>query len=213
MELLKHIDNLIERAENSIHDKKKKDKVILYAEGLKSKIREADFALNRLTQEIGLANEISEEIHFFNDSFWVFLASCTDVIAQIINISCNLKQDEKQVERKKICAMLQKRQPNSKLTKNFEKLIKSRPYFNADKYRNCCLHRRHIYIELSSTTKKISKGYTTSGPLSIKIWAICDDPLVVKPTVKKNRVIPTYLTENKNKTKELIRKVIDTITF
>jgi len=71
MSLENTIDTFIEEANTSISNRKKKEKVILYAQGLRNKLKVSQIALDKLGQEIQQATNISDEIHFFHDSFWI----------------------------------------------------------------------------------------------------------------------------------------------
>lgn len=201
----------LESAANlTIPQKGRKQKIILYSEGLKSKLAQVDYALSQLNSLAELTDTsttttasdelgISDRIAFYCDSFWAFLYSSLDVLAQLINQSLKLDIDEKGVSFKRIEDELSKHHNGSKLQKTVNALRKSNFFKNLDGYRNCSVHRRQIYIEEVIRTVKRTAGYhaTATGSVQSVQRIICDNPLVVKPAITQNRQIPEYLINTK----------------
>src|SRR3989338_10385976 len=113
MSLIEKIDGFIARAETSVPQAIRRQKIILYANGIKSKLTQSRLALRQLTL---LSNDtdltttstdpedfkISEKVGFYNDAYWAFLYSSLDVLGQIINQSLKLEMTEKDVSIKQV---------------------------------------------------------------------------------------------------------------
>jgi len=198
----------IERIQNKLllvvgNSKRKTRKIKIYINGLYGKFENAEYALDKIkeiTQETGTysvyTSEIDPEIHFYVDSFFAFLYSCFDVLAQILNQyyeelnELNLK--ERQISFKRILCVIKDNHLNLPVNAEFEKVVLSRYFRNLDKYRNCSTHRHQIYIEREQTTISVTSGYTFTGELTTIQWVICDDPLKLKPSIKQRRDLYNY---------------------
>jgi len=110
MNIQKEVEALISKADSKVSEARRK-KIHLYAEGVKAKIRQAEYALNKLESFSGRTDitmtstapddyEISEQVGFYCDTFWAFLYSSLDVLAQVINQSLKLGMVERDVSLK-----------------------------------------------------------------------------------------------------------------
>jgi len=87
------IDELIRKSKQVIRQKTRSKKIELYAEGLRDKLKQAQFAIERMNSSLSDIDSSSgkvdfstlEKAHFYCDSFWAFSYSSLDVTAQIIN--------------------------------------------------------------------------------------------------------------------------------
>ena len=109
MSIYEKLDDWITDAEGKIPQKGRRQKVRLYGEGVKSKLRQAEYSLERisaLTEEFAgttattNTTEISasDRVGFYCDAYWAFLYSSLDILAQVINQYLNLGLSEKQVD-------------------------------------------------------------------------------------------------------------------
>lgn len=173
-------------------------RISLYAEGLKGKFREAEFALKKILT-LGSINtltttfspqaefEIEDEIRFFVDAYFAFLYSTLDVLSHIINQKYPLISDEKGVSFNNITAALERNQLGSLIQRRCSSFKTKKVFIELEAYRNCSTHRRLIYIELR--TRRGTRGYPDIAPVN---WIICDDPYSLNPTTKKNRDLIRY---------------------
>jgi len=206
--------------------KSKSRKINIYINGLYGKFENTEYALNKIkeiTQESEpsgfYTQEINPEVHFYVDSFFAFLYSCLDVLAQVLNQNYKdlnkLKLDERQISFKGILYKIKKE--NLRLPINVElKNIVSGNYFkNLDKYRNCSTHRHQIYIKKEQNTISETAGYTTStGELPIVQWIICDDPFgfdgeTKKPPIKQRRDLYKYSEQMYKNIKRKIDNIVN----
>lgn len=126
------VEDKVEQLKQRARDRTKvqvtarRQRIILYSEGLKTKLKQADYALNALkiqTREPHLAETVTdlvfspeEKVYFYSDSFWAFLCAALDVLAQIINQTNNLGDDEKTPSFKTVQKKLSQSDPCSTLT-------------------------------------------------------------------------------------------------
>lgn len=221
MTIEEKIDSLIERAQSKVSQRKRKQKIELYAAGLKEKLREAKFSLTNLREYKGQADAtisdteiygIGDKVHFFCDCFMVFLYASLDVLAQIINQTEKFDDDERNVYFNSIVEKTQL--TNSNLRSCLYNIKKSRAFTNLNKYRNCSLHRRHIYFEEESISVKGSEGYgksTTDRSISETERYLCDDPFTHTPRITQRREVVSYCEKTYNKISTLLGKVLDII--
>ena len=197
-------------------------KIKIYINGLYGKFENAEYALDKIkeiTQETGTYSaykpEIDPEIHFYVDSFFAFLYSCFDVLAQILNQYYEelnrLNFKEKQISFKRILYEIKDNQLNLPVNAEFEKVVSSRYFRNLDKYRNCSTHKHQIYIERQQTTVSVTSGYTFTGELPTIQWIICDDPLKLKPSIKQRRDLYNFSKRMYDNIKEKIENIINVI--
>jgi len=220
VDVLEEIESFKKRSK-IIPQKTRVQKIQLYSEGLKAKMKQAEFALDSIksfeqqsdqstSSTANNALSISEKIEFYCDAFWTFLYSSLDVLAQIINQALKLKLDEKHVSFKYVEKILCQKHSNLKIQKSFTACKKSNPYKNLDDYRNCSIHRRQIYIKEERKTVRHTAGYkTTTAALEENIQrTLCDNPLQLSPRTKQQRKIPDYMEDSKNKLFAHIAKIL-----
>ena len=220
MNVLDEIESVKKRSK-IIPQKTRVQKIELYSEGLKAKMKQAQFALDSIksfAQQSDQATSstanndfsISETIGFYCDSFWTFLYSSLDVLAQIINQALKLNLKEKEVSFKFVEKKLCQNHSNSKIQKRFTACEKSNSFKNLDAYRNCSTHRRQIYIKEETKTVKHTAGYKTTTAVSVESIEriLCDNPLELSPRTKQQRKIPDYMEDGKNKLFAHIAKIL-----
>ena len=189
----------------------------LTSKGLLAKLKQADYALSQLekcTKEV--ADDVSikdsfpikDKVQFFSDSFWAFLRASLDVLAQIINQTNKLGLDEKDTSFNQVVQKQTNKQRASPLTAQLNKLKGSTYFKNADRYRNCSLHRRQIYLEKRVTEIEPTNGYSISGPLRTSSWLICDNPLVVRPKTEQGRDLSSYCKKCKVRIEESTNRIV-----
>jgi len=216
------IDSLMEQANNIIPQKTRKQKVKLYAEGLKAKITQMSFALEKLSEFDNKSDDtvmsteqksftITEQVHFYSDTFWTFLYSSLDVLAQLVNQAMKLGFDEKNVSFIQVNSKLQGNKYKDKtIAKKFDECIKSKAFKNLERYRNCSTHRRQIFILEEMKKVKGTAGYQVSStaPVTTVVRTLCDNPLELNVKVEQKRIIPDYMIKTKNKILEYINNIL-----
>lgn len=228
MSVSHEIDSLQKRASIISRRGYRKDWLIVYSEGLRAKIQQAEFALNELTN---LIDEIGEtvsatrpegllprsEIYFYCDTFWAFLYSSLDVLAQVVSQALKLSIDEEDVTFGRLDKKLEKDSSYSGtlIQKKIHECKVSRTYHWLKKYRNCSVHRRRVYIGRPPVQPGTPEYHRTSSTGSIEVgsysvgqFILCDDPYTLKPEVKKDRTIPNYMRETKVKIFEYMEKIL-----
>lgn len=208
MPLDDEIRDFIARANLNIASQRIRDRGILYAEGLKGKVHQAEMALNRLaslctTVDVALPEDeqqysVMELVQFYCEAYSAFLYSSLDILAQIINQVRRCGMDEHEVSIKRIRNWLNQNAGGTPLQTTVDGLAKSRVFTSLDRYRNCCLHRRHIYIRGEQRRVDHAPGYSATGPVATITWLIADNPLDLQPSVLQNRQIPDYLQRSFN---------------
>ncbi len=220
MSVFDKIDEIVSTADSNVPQKTRRRKIHLYAEGLKSKIRQSEYSLSSL-ESLSVRTDaavtttthdeygITDQVGFYCDTFWAFLYSGLDVLAQIINQSLNLGMREKEVSFKQVVNHLNTKNSGTPLQQKCDACLKSNAFKNLDAYRNCSTHRRQIYIKEEVKIVKHTAGYhtTTTGPVDSLVRIICDNPLDMTPQVRQRREIPQFL----DYTKEKILNHIETI--
>lgn len=182
------------------------DKIEIYSEGLKSKFREAEYALWQIRKLCG--NQLGpisvqatstsssdhydhlDRVYFYVDSFFAFLYSTLDVMSQIINQQYSLTSDEEDVTFAKLVNLLLQQKPGSKVQLRSSSFKGKEVFSELQAYRNCSTHRRHIYIEKRLVVPP--RGYTTTATIQPVSWIICDDPYSIPPTTARNKELLPY---------------------
>lgn len=222
MTVFDKINSCVQRVNSNIPQKTRKQKVKLYAEGLKAKIIQVNFALDKLSEFNNKGDDtatstaqdtftITDQVYFYSDTFWTFLYSSLDVLAQVVNQAKNLEFDEKNVSFDQVNSKLQgNKYKESAVAKKFAECAKSKAFKNLDRYRNCSTHRRQIYIEEEIKKVKRTAGYQSSstGPVITVVRTLCDDPLVLNPKTSQNRRIPTYMIKTRDKILQHIEQIL-----
>lgn len=216
------VKNYMKNVEDNVRQKQRKEKLNIYCEGLKSKATQVNFSVKELiklkdqTDTHATASDpeyvsVTNRVAFYCDSFWIFLYSCLDILGQIVNQSMDLKFAEKKTSFKGIKEYLDKHHKDTQIQKNFAKCFNSREFKNLDHYRNCSIHRRHIYFEEQLMTTHHQPGYsvtTSTSNTTTVVRTICDNPLDLKPKTKQKRKVPEYLEKNRDKISLYIIKII-----
>jgi hypothetical protein len=222
MGLFDSADSFLLRADSVVLQEVRKQKLKLYCEGLKAKARQVDFALSEL---IAMENQadatvtstnqdepsIQCRVEFYCDSFWAFLYSCLDVMAQVLNQSMKLSCDEKLVSFKSVKKHLENHQNGTAAYKAVDECSKCRAFKNLDRYRNCSTHRRQIYVKEEVKLVRHPAGYqtiTTGDNITVE-RILCDNPLDVTPKTAQQRKIPLYLQTTRNQIFAHIEKILD----
>lgn len=223
--IFEKIDELVKKSEHKA-PKTRKKKILLYAEGLKAKLKQVDYALTCLEQFDNRTDatestteekspSISMQVSFYCDIFWTFLYSSLDVLSQIVNQAMALDLYEKDVSFNKVkCKLGGNAFKSTKIYRQYDKCFRSTAFKNLEKYRNCSIHRRQIYIEETSTRVRRTPGYSTStiDDSSTTVSRIlCKDPLKSTPAIDPKRIIPDYMIENKKKVVKRILGIIKAI--
>jgi hypothetical protein len=225
LEIDEILSKCLELAEDGISQTRRKEKALLYAHGLKAKLKQSQFALHKL---IGFENSsdrmttttspdnvrIKEQVEFYCDAFWAFLYSSLDVLAQYINQVMKFDMNEKDVSFKAVLRKAESLRPGDTISSSMRNCKVSRYFANLDKYRNCSTHRRQIFIEERTHSIERTDGYvtSTSEEVSTVERIICDDPLVIRPSINQNRRIPEYLNGAYNNITNRIEQMVEAIT-
>ena len=133
------IEELINRCTaTAVPQKWRRDRINMYAMGLRSKFRQARFALEVLETLYDAEETVTstgddwltqkEKIEFYTDCFWTFLYSAFEVFAQVVNQVMDLIADEKDVSFKFVVRKTESRNVGDKLTAQLKKIRKSRFY-------------------------------------------------------------------------------------
>ena len=217
------IDNFLAVANAEVGQKGRRQKITLYAEGVKAKLRQADFALRELTRLNGVIDanisstaagdefKTSEKVQFYCDAFWTFLYSSLDVLAQVANQAIRLDLEEKNVSFRRVKKKLG--EPSYKslpVSCHFAECTNSTAFKNLEKYRNCSTHRRQIYIEEKITQVRGTSGYISSTRPRIPAVErlICDDALTLNPKVLQERRIPEYMERAQARLLQYVDKIV-----
>ncbi len=189
-------------------------RIKLYSSGVIAKIQHANYALTKLKElstqsDVSSSNQdiefaVSERLHFYVDSFFAFLYSSFDVIAQVINQKLHLDKNERKVSIKSIKDAIDNNCSGIPLNTILDQLFRSNCFKNLDKYRNCSTHRRQIYIRAETVTIEETPGYTATSELIIVKRLLCDDPFSLNPTVRQERELISYCENILNRVSEEI---------
>jgi len=220
------IDRLLQRLHSrglAIHN------TTLYAEAVKTKLRQARFSLETLRQLApqedqvqdatiipatqGLLN-VSGLIGFYCDSFWDSLRSSLDILAQLINELRSLRISERDVDIKKVSIEVKSTALGSPLDKALDELLNSSAFIQLEDYRNCTTHRRLPFIRTRTVTTSVSgtPGYDYSAS-STQQRSVIERDLCVNPWALTPRVYPGKrpVVAYNEKLLQRIRGEIDTI--
>lgn len=186
---------------------------------MKTKILQTEIALDRLKQfgektdeSISSTGEdsflIRDQVAFYCDSFWVFLYSSLDVLAQIANQCMKLDYSEDEVSYKKLKGKFNSETKYKGIYTKWRKCLDSKAFKNLERYRNCSVHRRQICIFEDSTSTKITPGYSSSVASNIQsvVRTLCDNPYELNPKKRNTKTIPLYLQNNKT---TIMRYIVD----
>jgi hypothetical protein len=172
----------------------------LYSTGLISKMKNAEYALSKLnefcTQIDSLTSTspftVLDKVHFHLDSFFAFLYSSFDVVAQVINQKSKLNIDENKVAFRRLKTILNQNHPGIPIQILINRISNSNFFKLLEKYRHCSTHRRQICIQSQKTEISLTRGYSATIPMTKVSHMLCDDPLTINPKFTKKREIITY---------------------
>lgn len=177
--------------------------ITLYAEGVKTKIRQVYFSLEQLKQlehiednprlqgsttgqTAPLLQSATEQVILFCDCFWDFLRSALDILGQLINQIHSLGIDETKLDIKIVSTKLNSTEQDSSLDQAVKKCINSNKFKVLEAYRHCSIHRRPVYVETRTTTTEITgtPGYYSGGsqPATVERY-LCKNPEDLQPTI------------------------------
>jgi Cthe_2314-like HEPN len=183
----------------SAHTKARNRLIRLYALGVKAKLRQAEYAFQRLEELVPQAEPVppadfavAERVEFYVDSFFAFLYSSLDVLGQVINQAHKLGLDERKVSFNTVETKLKTAAAGTPLQTRLSKLSGSHLIGNADNYRNCSTHRRQIYIQVKKTEFTGTAAYDATGPVVTVTRILADNPLDHHPRVDQQREILAY---------------------
>ena len=187
----------------------------LYSSGVIAKLKNSEYAfyvLSTLASQLPSSTStaaftVSERTGFYIDSFFAFLYSVFDVIAQVINHKLNLGINESAVSFKRVKDILNQQHQGTQLQQIINTICNARFFKELEKYRNCSTHRRQIYIQSTTVQTTETPGYNATKPLPEVVHKLCDDPLTLKPTVARNLELITYCTKILNRVKKEIGKI------
>ena len=200
-------------------------KVNIYSEGLKSKLRQSEFALSNLKRLYSVPEQantqeslnIEQQFIFFCDCFWDFLRSSLDIFAQLINEVKVLNIPEKEVDIKKVAFKFNSIMSGSSLDRELQLLMNSNTLRKLEDYRHCSTHRRPIYIETHTSVTSVSgtSGYTsgTSDMTTVNRY-LCVNPWDLNPNMDNNsRVVHEYCETMLRRIKEKIDIIINKLAL
>ncbi len=197
-------------------------KVSVYVEGVKAKLKQAKFSMERIRYLEGIAEDdislesttgpsmprtltIDEKVQFYCESLWVSLRAALDILAQLINQLRRLNIQEKDVDIKGVGKRLAGNYRNTLLEKAVTNCLKSRAFNKLERYRHCSTHRRQVYIRTEKLKASISgtPGYYSDSILPTEIVTvkrhICSNPGDIKPKVNLNKSVGDFCEEILNK--------------
>ena len=188
------MDRLLQRLRNR---GRASDTIILYSEGVKTKLKQAKFSLETLRQLASQGAQVQstttgttsqgilnadELVGFYCDSFWDSLRSALDILGQLINELRSLGISERQVDIKRVAGKVKSTALGSPLDKALDGLLNSSAFTQLEDYRHCSTHRRLPFILTwtisSSVTGTAGYAYSASSQgttlvardLSINPW-------------------------------------------
>jgi len=207
------IRHLLDEVEGGVSSDDDRQKLAVYKFGLMAKMKEAQFALGKVglrrpqcvaertvnitTSEARVdhaappatAEEAEgeglayEEVHFWVDSFFAFLYSAFDVLAQVLNVAWHLRVSEDSVS----FGALKKEAKNTTSCPSVAALwsaidnVMRDPNFQAIRdFRCCSTHRRHIAIKRFQDTTPPT-GYNSSADMWTVFYLLPDCPYALSP--------------------------------
>jgi len=139
-------------------------------------------------------------------------------LAQLVNQAMKLNLEEGIVSFQRVNTKLQgNTYKGSEIAKQSDACCRSYAFKNLDKYRNCSIHRRQIFIKETATSvsESVTDGYlaTSTGPTVAVERILCDDPLYVKPMVEQGRSIPEYMVKTRDNILNHIQDILKEISI
>jgi len=132
------------------------------------------------------------------------------VLSQLINQTYQFNLDEKKVDFFKVKNKLSSNYSGETIDQIFNKISNSRAFNNLNKYRNCSVHRRQIFIWEEFRSVRHTNGYNISStePGTETIRIICDNPYDLNPKIIQKREIPQYLIKQRKYILKEINEII-----
>lgn len=169
--------------------------VSMYAAGLEDRLLQMEFCLEELGKLESVAFDTSssaasvltseQKAQFFCDTFWTWVYSSLDILAQIINQTENLGLKEDKVSFETVFTALSQQQPGSPLLTAVTKLSRSRVRSWMKAYRNCTNHRRPICLFQETHIETVTATYqTATGPVTRVQRHISDHSVALTPNPK-----------------------------
>ena len=227
MDLNTRIDRLLKRLEGRGFPI---DTVQIYAEGVREKTAQVDYALSRIqslqalemygtttqgSAPLETTTQIStnDQISFYCDSIWDFLWSAVDITSQLVNVVLGLGIAERWVNFNKLASFLSRRHPNNIITTHVLELQRSLALKQLGGYRHCSTHRRPVYMQaIVNTTTVIGRaGYSSviTEPVTQTISRLlCDNPKQLVPKLTDREVI-SYCGKLKRQIEHKISRIIN----
>jgi hypothetical protein len=222
------IDNLLKRLER---DDRSTPTLELYAEGIKMKLRQAAFSLDKLYdleykedrtsfQDSSTGAEISiltidEEINYYCECLWDFLRSSLDIVAQLVNELKSLNIAEIEVDIKKVYKEVLSTMASSPLEKRMKKCLQSKAFKRLEEYRHCSTHRRPIYIEKAIHSISISGTagyYGGTSTTSTRVFRyLCRNPWDLIPIVDDSRPVIVFCADSSRKIEWHIASILNAL--
>lgn len=223
MDTFKRIDRLVTRLGKA---QQLTERTQLYAEATKVKLRQACYAVEMLKQlapqedngsvvDSGTGTPrhqltITEQIYYHCDAFWDFLRASLDVLAQLVNERLSLGIPEREVDVKAVTAQVRQ---GSAIRTALSELLRSEAFTALEEYRNCSIHRRHIFIEVETVTRSStgSRGYSTvsTEPHTDVNRYLSINPWDLRPRTDKKRPVAEYCEKLLAKLQGRIDKVVN----
>ena len=180
-------------------------------------MKNAEYALSKLTEFCSQIDSststsqftVSDKVHFYLDSFFAFLYSSFDVVAQVVNQKSHLLIDENQVSIKSIKTKLIQTQLGTPIQVVLKRICTSRFFKVLEKYRNCSTHLRQICIQSQRIETTLTPGYNATVPMPRISHKLCDDPLTINPRFSKNREMIKHCVDSYNKTTKEIGQILN----
>lgn len=225
MNLSEELEAFLSRCKASISQQRRRKQIILYASGLKLKLRQTSYCIFALDQYSNVgdcsANAtsgdeylVAERVPFYCDAFWASAYSCLDFLAQLVNQAMKLELKEDDVSFKQVLNKLgSTAYSNMPVAQKVRTCANSHIFKNLAAYRHCSTHRRPIYIEEITQIIKGTEGYesdSTSGVTTV-LRVLCDNPQVQKPKCR-SRFIPDYLSSMNRKLQDQMCQILRVIT-
>ena len=191
----------------------------LYAAGVSAKLLQSDYALNVLSALAGQSDTqtttdtttpalpTSRRVEFYVDSFFAFLYSAFDILAQALDQRFQLIEDERSVSFKHFSAKAATSLPATAFSLTCAKVRRTTYFRNLDRYRNCSTHRRPIYIQIREERVDGTPGYDLAGHLVRTTRLICDNPLQPKPRTEQERELIGYCTKMREKVGNMLEEI------
>ncbi|MCZ6835293.1 MAG: Cthe_2314 family HEPN domain-containing protein [Planctomycetota bacterium] len=204
--------------------KRRREKVELYLEGLNSRLLQIDYCLKQFdqlnatsiestssTDEYFGSDKIAE---FYCDSFWTWVYSALDILAQVVNQTEDLKIKEKDVSFNSVLKILRKLTPKPGCLSVIEALAKSHLRSRMVSYRNCANHRRPICLFHDVRTQTMTSGYkTATGPAKQIVRYICDHSVAFTPDPKKKKELISHCKKDRDQLQRTLKSVLNKLAL